>query len=87
MPSLAKGIDMDALTDVERRLLLWMAEATASGGWFTARRIADYSGVFQGRSNRSKAGAVTATLKRLHAAGHVEKDRTELPTVWRHRRS
>ena len=78
---------MDSMTDVERRLLSWMAAETANGGWFTARRIADYSGVFQGMSNRSKAGAVTAALKRLHAAGHVEKDRTELPTIWRHKRS
>lgn len=75
------------LTKQERMVLTWLAAETANGGWYTARRIADYSGVFNSLTNRSKAGAMTALLKKLHAAGYVEKDQTELPTIWRHKRT
>lgn len=74
------------LTDIERKVLTWLQAETANGGWYKARQIADYSGVFNGMSNRSKAGAMTAVLKRLHEGGYVEKDRQELPTIWRHKR-
>lgn len=77
---------MDGLTETERMVLSWMVAETANGGWFTARQIADYSGTFRLLSSRAKAGAMTAVLRRLHAGGYVEKDRTELPTIWRHKR-
>ncbi len=74
------------LTELERKVLTWLQAETANGGWYKARQIADYSGVFASMSNRSKAGAMTVVLKRLHEGGYVEKDLTELPTIWRHKR-
>lgn len=53
------------------------------GSWRTARQIADHSGVFADLSNRSKAGAMTAVLQRLHEFGHVEKETSGKPAIWR----
>lgn len=62
------------LTEMESKVLTWLQAETANGGWYAARHIADYSGVFNHLTNRSKAGAMTALLKKLHAGGYVEMD-------------
>ena len=70
------------MTEVERKVLDYLA-TVRNGAWETARMIADHSGAFSGLSNRSKAGAMTAVLKRLHSFGLVEKENSETPTIWR----
>ena len=75
------------LSELDRKVLTWLQAETANGGWYKARQIADRSGVFSDLPNRSKAAAMTAVLNRLHEGGHVEKDRTELPIIWRHKRN
>lgn len=74
---------MVGLTDIERKVLDWLNSHTANGGWFSARRIADYAGVLGHLSNRSKAGVMTGILKRLRAAGYVEMDFSDRPIIWR----
>ena len=74
------------MTELERKVLDYLA-TVEHGAWETARMIADHSGVFAGLSNRSKAGAMTALLKRLHQFGHVEKETTGTPTIWRQAQS
>ena len=77
---------MDGLTNPERKVLAFLATVN-SGAWYPARRIVDYADVFRGLSNRSKAGAATAMLKKLHAAGLVERESTEAPSLWRLKQS
>lgn len=74
------------LTEIDRKVLDYLVSET-SGAWHTARQIADSAGVFSGFPNRSKVGAMTALLKKLHARGHVEVDRSEPPAIWRLKRN
>lgn len=69
-------------TDREAKILRYL-ETVEHGAWYSARQIADHSGVFAEFSNRSKAGAMTAELKRLHNFGYVEKETSGKPTLWR----
>ena len=72
-------------TEIERKVLDYLT-TVEHGAWLKARQIADHSGVFLHLTNRSKAGAMTAVLKRLHEHGHVEMDHSEPPILWRLRK-
>lgn len=73
------------LTEIEQKVLAYL-ETVDHGAWETARMIADHAEVFRGMNNASKAGQMTAILKRLRAGGYVEWDRSEPPIIWRRKR-
>lgn len=69
------------LTEIEKKALRGLA--LDANEWMTARMVADYADAFRGMSNRSKAGAMGAVLKRLWKHGHVERGNHAGVSVYR----
>ena len=72
---------MDGMTEIEIKALRGLA--IDANEWMTARMVADYAEVFRGMSNRSKAGAMGAVLKRLWKHGRVERSAHAGVSVYR----